>query len=384
MKHRGARCRNLGLYDTLMGRTSRRSAPRSFRAHLSFLCCSVAAVAFVAAAGTDMEIQATGAPAFAVGHAAVPCRTAVTGNGLARGTAPVAVPMPRGQTAPNKGMAPLSPSMFAGIAVAVSVGLAVRRAACRSGVHRGVRAVTCVAAASALSDIGVVLLSGGVGKRMGAKIPKQYLKLLGLEIALHSLKVFLESEVAEIAIVCAEEWRSVFEDFLAEYGEVKSVIKYTSGGKERQDSVQNGLAEITTEYVAVHDAARPLVTKDEIMKVVADAREYGAALLAVQTKATIKQTDCGSGKPFVKSTPNRKELWEAHTPQVLRADLLREGFKNAVEKGLEVTDDVSLVEALGKPVKLTEGEYTNLKVTTPEDIMVAETILRSRDFSWPS
>lgn len=236
-----------------------------------------------------------------------------------------------------------------------------------------------LAAGSTTSDIGVVLLSAGVGKRMGANIPKQYLKLLGLEIALHSLDVFLECGVKEIAIVCGEEWRSLFEEHLAKYSGPKPEVKYTGGGAERQDSVKNGLAMITTEFVAIHDAARPLVTPAEVKKVVAEAREYGAALLAVQTKATVKQAAPGDDM-LVAATPNRKLLWEAHTPQVIRADLLRRGFDLAAKDNLEVTDDVSLVEALGEPVKLTQGEYTNLKVTTPEDIAVAETILRGRCF----
>eukprot|EP00933_Yihiella_yeosuensis_P008840 TRINITY_DN11451_c0_g1_i1.p1 TRINITY_DN11451_c0_g1~~TRINITY_DN11451_c0_g1_i1.p1 ORF type:complete len:353 (+),score=78.65 TRINITY_DN11451_c0_g1_i1:118-1176(+) len=242
------------------------------------------------------------------------------------------------------------------------------------------RGLTALAASA--SDVGVVLLSGGVGKRMGANIPKQYLKLMGLEIVLHSLDTFLECGVAEIAIVCGDEWRSVFEEHIAKKGKVGPIIKFTGGGKERQDSVKNGLAQITSEFAAIHDGARPLVTKAEVEKVIDDARKHGAALLAVQTKATVKQASiiAKEGEPLVAATPNRKLLWEAHTPQVIRADLLRRGFDNAAEKNLEVTDDVSLIECLNEPVKLTEGEYTNIKVTTPEDMAVAEAILKERGY----
>jgi len=115
---------------------------------------------------------------------------------------------------------------------------------------------------SAPGSVGAVVLSGGVGKRMGAKIPKQYLKLLGLEIALHSLEVFLECpRISEVVIVVAEDWQHVFEEHIAkrkEEGAKLPDIKWARGGAERQDSVFNGLAEISTEYVAVHDAARPL------------------------------------------------------------------------------------------------------------------------------
>ncbi len=237
-------------------------------------------------------------------------------------------------------------------------------------------------ACAASEDVGVVLLSGGVGKRMGAGIPKQYIKLMGLEIALHSLDTFLDCDVSEIVIVCAEEWQHVFKDHLEKRGPLKCELKFTGGGKERQDSVRNGLAKITTPIVAIHDSARPLVTKEEMEKVVADAAEYGAALLAVPTKATIKQA-VATDDNFVAATPKRKLLWEAHTPQVIRSDLLRKGFEKAEKEDLEVTDDVSLVELLGEKVKLTEGEYTNIKVTTPEDIAVAETILKERGFVSP-
>ena len=247
---------------------------------------------------------------------------------------------------------------------------------------RKVRRQSRISQAASGNDVGVVLLSAGVGKRMGANIPKQYIKLLGLEIALHSLNTFLECGVAEIVIVCAEEWEHVFKDHLKKHGSTDCELKFTCGGKERQDSVKNGLAKITTPIVAIHDAARPLLTREEMDKVVSDAREYGAALLAVPTKATIKQA-VAKDDPFVAGTPARKLLWEAHTPQVIRSDLLRRGFDKAEQEGSEVTDDVSLVELLGEKVKLTEGEYTNIKVTTPEDIAVAETILKQRGFVSP-
>ncbi|CAE7511873.1 ISPD [Symbiodinium pilosum] len=241
-------------------------------------------------------------------------------------------------------------------------------------------ATACFAAGS---DVGVVLLSAGVGKRMGASIPKQYIKLMGLEIALHSLDTFLDCDVAEIVIVCAEDWQYIFKDHLEKKGSLEVDVKFTTGGKERQDSVNNGLAKIEAPIVAIHDAARPLVTKDEIEKVVTDAREHGAALLAVRTKATIKQA-VSESEAFVEGTPKRKLLWEAHTPQVIRSELLRKGFEKAEKEGLDVTDDVSLIEQLGEKVKLTEGEYTNIKVTTPEDIAVAETILKERGFVAPA
>ena len=136
------------------------------------------------------------------------------------------------------------------------------------------------------------------------------------------------------------------------------------------------LAGENCKYVAVHDSARPLVTIEEISNVVKDAKEFGAAVLGVPCKATIKESDDGS---TVLRTIPRARLWEVHTPQVIKIDTLLRGFQKVEEEDLEVTDDVSIVEALGEPVKLTRGEYTNLKITTPEDMDVASAILEERN-----
>ena len=158
---------------------------------------------------------------------------------------------------------------------------------------------------------------------------------------------------------------------------------------ERQGSVENGLnalVDTTTttstagsssscEYIAVHDSARPLVTIPEIINVVSDAKRHGAAVLGVPCKATIKESEDGV---LVARTIPRSRLWEVHTPQVVKVEALLRGFAKVEEENLEVTDDVSIIEALGEPVKLTLGEYTNLKITTPEDMDVAVAILRER------
>eukprot|EP00978_Attheya_sp_CCMP212_P023466 scaffold71946_cov58-Attheya_sp.AAC.4 len=161
----------------------------------------------------------------------------------------------------------------------------------------------------------------------------------------------------------------------------KGRLAFANPGKERQGSVENGLAKLvelagsSCEYVAVHDSARPLVTIDEICGVVADAKEYGAAVLGVPCKATIKESIDGV---LVSRTIPRSTLWEVHTPQVIKIPTLLRGFAKVEAEQLEVTDDVSIVEALGEPVKLTLGEYTNLKITTPEDMDVANAILEER------
>jgi len=158
-------------------------------------------------------------------------------------------------------------------------------------------------------------------------------------------------------------------------------LAFANPGVERQGSVENGLNKLveisgdSCDYVAIHDSARPLVTIEEITNVVRDAKEYGAAVLGVPCKATIKESEDGS---TVLRTIPRARLWEVHTPQVIKIDTLQRGFAKVEAEDLEVTDDVSIVEALGEPVKLTLGEYTNLKITTPEDMDVAGAILEDR------
>ncbi|WOK96515.1 2-C-methyl-D-erythritol 4-phosphate cytidylyltransferase, chloroplastic isoform X2 [Canna indica] len=221
-------------------------------------------------------------------------------------------------------------------------------------------------------SVSVVLLAGGKGTRMGANMPKQYLPLLGQPIALYSFYTFSKmSEVKEIIVVCDPSYRDVFEDASKD---IKVGIKFALPGKERQDSVFSGFQEIdgSSELVCVHDSARPLVTSGDVRKVFQDAWVNGAAVLGVPVKATIKEADKDS---FVVKTLDRKTLWEMQTPQVIKPELLRAGFELVNRDGLEVTDDVSIVEHLKQPVFITEGSYTNIKVTTPDDLLLAERIL---------
>lgn len=209
---------------------------------------------------------------------------------------------------------------------------------------------------------------------MGASIPKQYLELKGQAIATYSLVTFGKMpQVAEIVIVCDPSWRYIFEEQFHKLP--KNVeIKWALPGAERQDSVFNGLQQISrsAEIVAVHDSARPLVTAADALQCMLDGYVVGAAVLGVPVKPTIKEVDSDM---MVIKTLERSKLWEVQTPQCIRPELLREGFALVKEKGLEVTDDVSIIEAMGLPVKITKGSYTNIKVTTPDDMSVAEKFL---------
>lgn len=238
-----------------------------------------------------------------------------------------------------------------------------------------------------MSDVGFILLAGGTGSRMKANMPKQFLELKGQSVLQHSLDLFLETlpesdlDCAQVVLVMDPKYQPDYQHVIDKY---EGKLVFANPGEERQGSVENGLNKLvetagpSCKYVAVHDSARPLVTVKEVCDVVSDAKEYGAAVLGVPCKATIKESDDGI---LVQRTIQRSRLWEVHTPQVILIDTLLRGFKKVEEDNLEVTDDVSIVEQLGEAVKLTLGEYTNLKITTPEDMDVATAILEDRQKS---
>ncbi|KAF8664059.1 hypothetical protein HU200_054968 [Digitaria exilis] len=276
---------------------------------------------------------------------------------------PPAVPPPF----PAPAALPASLRIRTGGSYAVTLRRRARRPAIRAAIADGAQVVTVKK-----RSVSVILLSGGQGKRMGASMPKQYLPLLGLPIALHSLKTFCQlKEVKEVVVVCEPDYIDVFEGSIED---LQIPIKFARPGKERQDSVFNGLQEIDgdSELVCVHDSARPLVSSEDVKKVLEDAAEHGAAVLGVPVKAIIKEASSDS---FVVKTLDRKTLWEMQTPQVMKPNLLKDGFELVKRDGLEVTDDVSIVEYLKHPVYITEGSYTNIKVTTPDDMLLAERLM---------
>jgi 2-C-methyl-D-erythritol 4-phosphate cytidylyltransferase len=220
------------------------------------------------------------------------------------------------------------------------------------------------------NSVTLVLLAGGVGKRMGANMPKQYLPLLDVPIAVYSLRKFATMrEIGEIVVVCNEEYDDVFTS-----EKISKPLVIARPGAERQDSVYNGItkARKETKLLAIHDSARPLTDLEDARRCFEDGAKFGAAVLAVKCKATIKQANKDGS---IDKTLDRSLLWEMQTPQVIEPNLLKEGFQYVKENGLEVTDDVSVVEHLGKRVQITEGSYYNIKVTTPEDMFIAERLL---------
>ncbi len=217
----------------------------------------------------------------------------------------------------------------------------------------------------------VILLAGGTGSRMSTQTPKQFLPLKGKMIAHYSLEIFIELPAfKEMIIVSHEQFQPFFEHF-------SSKIIFAKPGARRQDSVRNGLDKVSpqSEFVCIHDSARPLITKSQVMQTLEAAYTFGAASLAVPLKFTIKQA---TSEGFVLNTPDRTQFWEIQTPQIIRKDWLKEGFETAYSHHLTLTDDVSFVEILNYPVKLIPSSYDNIKITTQEDLALAEILLNKR------
>lgn len=253
---------------------------------------------------------------------------------------------------------------------------------------------------AAVHSTGVVLLAGGQGKRMLTETPKQYLHLSGLPMALRSAHTLSSvPSVSHMCIVCDEAWQSVFNQ--PSNGHVNGLadaasafhsllqcghIVFAPPGDERQHSVENGFNSLiaafpTVELVAIHDGARPLVRTDCVARALEDAFHTGASALASPCKATIKRADKNSG--LVLETLDRSELWEMHTPQIARVDVLQRALQHANDTGLLATDDAALVEAADMPVKVTHDAYDNIKITTPDDMPLAERALQAQHAEAP-
>ena len=215
-----------------------------------------------------------------------------------------------------------------------------------------------------------VVPAGGTGTRMGGTVPKQFLELDGKPILYYTLKTLQDCGIISelILVVPEKEYDNACTDWL---GKPEIVTKVVVGGEKRQDSVYNGFCELSpqTEIVLVHDGVRPFLSHQMIRESVDAAREYGAAITAIPVNDTIKKVD-DSG--LVSKTVDREGLWRVQTPQVFRYELLEEAFKKANCEKFYGTDEGTLIEHLGKPVKVVEGSEQNIKITRPEDLRLSE------------
>lgn len=220
--------------------------------------------------------------------------------------------------------------------------------------------------------------AAGMGTRMNAGMNKQYLLLDGLPIVGRTIGVFEHSPIVdEIYVITPEPEIPFCREQVVERLGLRKVRAIVPGGKERQHSVMNGLRAIPDaaddDVVIIHDGVRPFVTGDIIRRAVNVAAAGGGALVAVPAKDTIKVVRDG----IIRETPPRETLWQAQTPQAFRYGVIRNAHERAEAEGFLGTDDASLVERLGGEVRVVMGDYRNIKITTPEDIILAEAFLKA-------
>ncbi|MNW32335.1 2-C-methyl-D-erythritol 4-phosphate cytidylyltransferase [compost metagenome] len=224
--------------------------------------------------------------------------------------------------------------------------------------------------------IGVIVVAAGRGTRMGTKESKQYLKLQDKPIVILTLEVFERHPlISEIVLVTGEQDVDRCAVWVREYG-ITKCVKVIPGGAERQHSVHRGLLHISTPWILVHDGVRPFVTESQVTSCYEAAVKHGASILAVPVKDTVKQVD---GEGWVTATPDRRSLWAIQTPQAFRRSDLLMAHEQAEQEGFIGTDDSMLVERLGVPVLVVEGSYSNIKITTPEDLDYAEWIRKKKE-----
>lgn len=226
-----------------------------------------------------------------------------------------------------------------------------------------------------MAKVFAVIVAAGRSTRMGRGVNKQFLTLGGLPVLAHSLLAFEAApSVGACVVVAAPEETARIAELVCREWSCRKVASVVPGGERRQDSVLAGLLALPSdaEMVLVHDGARPLLQPELVEAVLAEARRWGAAVPAVPVRDTVKEADgCG----FVARTLPRENLWLAQTPQAFRFNLLLEAHRRAKELGMVATDDASLVEALGHPVRLVSGSYRNLKITFPEDFVMARALV---------
>lgn len=219
-----------------------------------------------------------------------------------------------------------------------------------------------------------IVLAAGHGLRLKSKIAKPLILINRKPIITYCLGVFCSHpDIKDIIVVANPNNAKGIIKNIKEY-RIKKIKDVVLGGKLRSDSVKSGLRILDkkTDLVLIHDAARPFIDKDTVSKLIKKARKNGAVILGVPAKATIKKI---TGKLVVEKTIERGSLWEAQTPQVFRKEIILRAHERFAD--IAVTDDANLVEMLGKKVGLVKGSYLNIKITTPEDLVLAEAISKN-------
>ena len=222
-----------------------------------------------------------------------------------------------------------------------------------------------------------IVLAAGQGKRMHSRIQKQFLEIGHRPILYYSLECFQKSPlIQEIILVTSEEMISYCKREIVERYNFTKVTKVIAGGRERYDSVYQGLLACEDcNYVFIHDGARPFITEEILERGIFGVQETGACAIGMPSKDTIKISDKDG---FIQSTPDRSQVWSIQTPQIFAYPLIRSAHESLRKKDMSgVTDDAMVVEQeKGTKIRLVEGSYQNIKITTPEDLDVAETFLK--------
>jgi 2-C-methyl-D-erythritol 4-phosphate cytidylyltransferase len=213
-----------------------------------------------------------------------------------------------------------------------------------------------------------LVTAGGIGKRMGSRVPKQYLDLYGMPILARTIMIFAGHPLVDRIVITVPPGDQDFcKQNVTDSLHIDKPVEIVAGGATRQESVFNGLqCLVDTDVVAIHDGVRPLVTHDVIARTITSAHASGAALAAVRIKETVKRKTNG----HLETIP-RSDLWLAHTPQTFQTRLIWEAHTRAISDGFDGTDDAALVERMGHPVELVEDSEDNIKITTARDLDLA-------------
>lgn len=223
-----------------------------------------------------------------------------------------------------------------------------------------------------------IIVAAGKGTRMGLKQKKQYLYLNNKPLLIHTLEIMeRQMEIKDVILVVPEEDIDFCKSLCRKYN-LKKIVMIVAGGKTRGESVYNGLQAVPeySQLVVVHDGARPFLSKDVLHNAILAGQEYGAAVVAVPVKDTIKEV---SQERFVQKTLNRQLLWAVQTPQVFKKKILLKCYEKAFVDNISGTDDASIVEYYNHPVKIILGRYDNIKITTKEDLALAQFILKQKE-----
>lgn len=219
-----------------------------------------------------------------------------------------------------------------------------------------------------------IIVAGGTGKRMKAKVNKILLSLLDKPIIYHTIKKFEDSEsIDNIIIVINKDDKDEINNIVKDFKKVSLVVE---GGKERQDSVYNGIKAYSgddEDILLIHNAANPFLSEETIKNIIDETKKYGCAVAAIKAKDTIKEVKDG----FVVKTLDRERLWQMQTPQAMKFGIAKKAFSSAYSEAYHATDDVALVEKIGEKVKIVETNPQNIKITTPEDMKIAEKLMNS-------